>query len=201
LVTHDPVAGLQVSPTGQLTGAPEQVPPAHTSPVVHRLPSLHAAVLFACAQPEAGTHESLVQGLLSSQFGAAPPTHTPPAQVSAVVHALPSVQDTVLLACAQPDAGTQESVVHTFPSSQLRAVPATHVPVTHVSIPLQALLSLQSAFVTQPVAGALNVTLRSGRRALLAVVDSVDSRRSPFVPAAGGRMAHPTLLAGAADHA
>ena len=46
-----PVAGSQPSavhgfPSLQLTGVPEQVPPEHTSPVVHRFPSLHAAVLF-----------------------------------------------------------------------------------------------------------------------------------------------------------
>jgi hypothetical protein len=44
------------------------------------------------------------------------------------------------------------------------------------------LLSVQSAFVTQPAAGGVNVTLKSGRRAPLAAVDSLDSNRSPSVP-------------------
>ena len=73
------------------------MPAAHTSGVVQALLSLHDAVLFACAQPVAGTHESFVHGLLSSQFAAAPPTHAPAAQVSPVVQALPSLQDAVLL--------------------------------------------------------------------------------------------------------
>ena len=45
-----------------------QLPPEQTSPVVHAFRSLHEAVLFACAQPVAGTHESFVHGLPSSQF-------------------------------------------------------------------------------------------------------------------------------------
>ena len=49
------------------------------------------------AQPVAGTHESLVQGLLSSQFTAGPPVHTPVWQVSAFVQALLSLQPVPLV--------------------------------------------------------------------------------------------------------
>ena len=96
-------------------------------------------------------------------------------------------------------AGAHESVVQTLPSSQFGGVPAWQAPVTQVSSPLHALLSVQSAFVTHPPTGGVNVTLNSGRRVLLAVVDSFDSNRSPSVPV--GRIAHPKLLEGADDQA
>jgi hypothetical protein len=121
---HVPVPGLQVCPTGQLTGVPPHVPPAHTSAVVHRLPSLQALVLFACAHPLAGTQLSVVQTLPSSQLGAAPPTHAPPAHVSLVVHALPSLQGSVLFVNTHPPVGLQVSVVQTLPSLQASGVPA-----------------------------------------------------------------------------
>src|SRR5262245_39425352 len=55
----------------------------------------------------------------------------------------PSLQG--LGACVQaPVAGTQESTVHWLPSSQSTGVPATQVPATQVSTPLQRLPSLQS---------------------------------------------------------
>jgi hypothetical protein len=65
---------------------------------VQKLPSLHEAVLLAWTQPVPVLHESVVHGLASSQFGAAPPTQIPPAQVSTAVQALPSLHDTVLFA-------------------------------------------------------------------------------------------------------
>src|SRR5207249_1024255 len=82
------------------------------------LPSSHGAVLGACTQPVAGSHESMVQTFPSSQLRAGPPVHRPFEQASPVVHALPSLQARVFGACMHPTAGSQESVVHTFPSSQ-----------------------------------------------------------------------------------
>ena len=119
-----PFVGLQVWPPGQLTGVPEQVPAEQASLVVQRLASLQDAVLLACTQPVPVLQESSVQGLESSQFGAAPPTQRPPAQASFAVQALPSLQATVLFVCEQPVAGMQVSVVQTLPSSQFGAVPA-----------------------------------------------------------------------------
>ena len=89
--------------------------------------------------------------------------------------------------------------MQTLLSSQFGAVPAWQLPLTHVSSPLHALLSVQSALVTHPPTGGVNVTLKLGRRVLLAVVDSLDSNRRPSVPV--GRIAHPLLLDGLADHA
>jgi hypothetical protein len=65
-------------------------PFAQTSPVVHRLLSLHGAVLFAFWQPLVASQLSSVHTFPSSQLGAAPPTHAPAEQVSFVVHSLPS---------------------------------------------------------------------------------------------------------------
>src|SRR5207244_10752266 len=73
-----------------------------------------------------------------------PPTHVPPEHVSLVVQALPSSHGTVLGACTQPVAGSHESVVHTFPSSQLRAGPPVHRPFEQVSPVVHALPSSQA---------------------------------------------------------
>ena len=62
------------------------------SPVVQALPSVHAAVLLAWAQPLAGLQESSVQTLPSSQLRGVPPTQVPAlSQVSLVVQKLPSL--------------------------------------------------------------------------------------------------------------
>src|SRR5437870_1925627 len=62
-----------------------------------------------------------------------PPTHVPPEHVSLVVQALPSSHGRVLAACMQPVAGSHESVVQTFPSSQLRAGPPMQRPFEQAS--------------------------------------------------------------------
>src|SRR6266849_2885098 len=162
LVCTQPVSGLQASvvqtlPSSQLgAGPPTQVPPLQVSLVVQAFPSLQGLVLLVCTQPVAGLQLSSVQTLPSSQLGAGPPTHAPPAQVSLVVQAFPSLQGLVLLTCVHPLAGLQPSVVQTFPSSQLGAGPPTHAPAAQVSLVVQAFPSLQGAVLlmcTQPVAG------------------------------------------------
>jgi len=94
-LSHSPVPVLQVCPPGQLL-VPAQTPPPHTSLLVQATPSSHDEVLLAFWQPEAGTQVSVVHTLPSLQLGAAPPTQVPPAQVSLVVQALPSVHGAVL---------------------------------------------------------------------------------------------------------
>ena len=74
------------------------------------------------------SQESSVHTLPSSQFGGAPPTHAPPEQVSAVVHASESSHEAVLFALTQPEAESHESSVHTLLSSQLGGAPPTHAP-------------------------------------------------------------------------
>src|SRR6266849_184134 len=85
LVCTQPVAGTQLSsvqtlPSSQLgAGPPTQVPPLQVSLVVQAFPSLQGLVLLVCTQPVAGLQLSSVQTLPSSQLGAGPPTHAPPA--------------------------------------------------------------------------------------------------------------------------
>jgi hypothetical protein len=71
-VKTQPLAGLQESSVHALESlhvmvVPEHVPPLHTSPVVHALPSLQEAPLFpgVCTQAFE-THESTAQGLESA---------------------------------------------------------------------------------------------------------------------------------------
>jgi hypothetical protein len=148
---------VQTFPSSQFAGdPPTQLPPKHASPVVQALPSLQGNVLLTCEQPEAGTHESVVQALLSLQSGAGPPTQEPPAQLSLVVHALPSLQGSVLFVCVQPVAGLQPSLVQTLESLQFGAGPPTQKPLAQVSPVVHASPSLHGdvLFVcVQPVAG------------------------------------------------
>src|SRR5207249_1046767 len=100
--------------------------------------------------------ESSEQTLPSSQLGAGPPTQEPPAQVSLVVQALPSLQGEVLWVWTQPVGGRQQSSVQALPSSQLGAGPPTQWNRAQVSLVVQALPSLHGAVLlvwTQPVAG------------------------------------------------
>ena len=177
-VLTQPVAGTHASSVQTLLSLqfvaepPTQNPPEHVSAVVQALPSLQEAVLFALTHPVAGTHESSVQTLLSLQFGAEPPTQDPPAQVSAVVQALPSSQEAVLFALTHPVAGTHESSVQTLLSLQFVAEPPTHAPPAQVSAVVQALLSLQDAVLfalRQPVAG----THESSVQGLLSLHEAV----------------------------
>ena len=176
-------SSVQMFPSSQSGGGPPlHAPPPQASFVVQAFPSLHEAVLLAWAQPVAGTHESsvqrfpssqeavlltcrqpvagtqesVVQAFPSSQLGGAVPTQPPPLQVSVVVQAFPSLQETVLLAWAQPVAATQESLVQALPSSQPRGGPPTHAPPLQVSEVVQAFPSLQEIVLlvwVQPVAG------------------------------------------------
>jgi hypothetical protein len=61
------------------------------------------------------------------------------------VHALPSLHDAALFACAQPVAGLQESVVHELLSLQSTRLPPMQKPVSQWSPLVQALPSSQLA--------------------------------------------------------
>src|SRR5881397_297490 len=162
---------------GQMGGGPPtQVPPAQVSAVVQSSLSSHGELFAVFMQPVAGSHESVVHTLLSSQLRAGPPTQAPPAQVSAVVQALPSLQDRVfgvpahtlaaqvspevqglrsshgrvLGVFTQPVAGSHVSVVHTLPSTQLGGGPPTQTPPAQVSAVVQALPSLQGSVFGVP---------------------------------------------------
>src|SRR2546423_810969 len=94
-----PLAGSHESAVEKVPSSPlRRRPPLHRPPDPHRqtslvvqaLPSSHGAVFGVWTQPLAGSQESSVQGLPSSQLSSGPPAHAPAAQVSAVVQALPS---------------------------------------------------------------------------------------------------------------
>ena len=112
--------------------------------LVQTLPSSQARVFAACTHPTAGSHESVVQALPSSQASGGPPWHAPSAHVSCAVQGFPSSHAAVLGAMVQsPVAGSQESVVQTLPSSQLRAAVWTQPSAgSHESV-VHTLLSLQ----------------------------------------------------------
>src|SRR5205823_3477604 len=98
--------GVQTSfPVAQLVVPAAQAPP---SPVSHgMLPPVGGPVMPVLVQPEAGSHASLVQTLVSSQLGGGPPWHIPPLQASPVVQALLSLHGAMLLLWTQPLAGSQ----------------------------------------------------------------------------------------------
>ena len=146
---------MHTFPSLQFFGVPAQTALPHTSLSVHGFPSSHASVLSVCVHPDAGAHPSAVQTFPSSQLGAGPPTQTPPAHVSFVVHASPSVQAIVLFVCVHPDAGSQPSVVQTFPSSQFSAGPPTQTPPPQVSFVVHTLPSLQAAPLAMIVAAVV----------------------------------------------
>jgi len=94
----------------------------------------------ACRQPLAGSQVSVVQAFPSSQPTGRPP-HRPAAQTSPVVQAFASSHGVPSAGvCVQPLAGSQVSLVQTFPSSQVTGLP-THPPAAQTSAVVQALPS------------------------------------------------------------
>jgi hypothetical protein len=163
LACVQPVAELHASlvqpfPSSQLSGwPPTHDPVEQISPVVQALPSLHGLLLFVNSQPIVGSQESSVQTLPSLQVGGGPPTQAPSAQVSLVVHALPSLHGLVLFTFRHPMGASQLSSVQTLPSPQLGGGPPTHTPPEQASPVVQAFPSLQSTLLSvnaQPVPGS-----------------------------------------------
>src|SRR5437899_3146448 len=155
---------VQGLPSLQLSAVPAaHVPAWHVSAPLHTLPSLHEIpfATAACWQPCTGSHVSVVQGLLSLQLGSVPAVQRPGRHVSAPLHSFPSLHGVPFgtAGCWQPVTGSQMSVVHGFPSSQLRDDPAVQVPDRHVSAPLHTLPSLHevpfaSAVCRHPPSGS-----------------------------------------------
>src|SRR5438067_11968462 len=110
-------------------GPPTQVPPAQVSAVVQALLSSHGELFAVFTQPVAGSHESVVHTLLSSQLRAGPPTQAPPAQVSAVVQALPSLHDRVFGVPAHTPAAQVSAEAQGLRSSRGRVVGVSARPV------------------------------------------------------------------------
>ena len=146
-------------PSLHTLAVPLQVPPEHTSPLVHSELSLQVAVLWVCWQVPL-LHASLVHGLLSlqaapgwqllPQFWIAvnwqlppPPPPPPPWAQASAVHGLPSLHTTGVP--EQTPFLHASCVVQPVPSLQLPVLSsvATHWPVVaeQASV-VQALLSL-----------------------------------------------------------
>src|SRR5438093_388430 len=112
-------------------------------------------------QARTALHVSVVHALPSSQLRGVPTVQIPDRHVSAPLHTLPSLHEVPLktAGCWHPVTGSQMSVVHGFPSSQLRDDPAVQVPDRHVSAPLHTLPSLHevplaSAVRRHPLSGS-----------------------------------------------
>jgi len=144
-----PAVGLHASSVQgllslQLSAEPaEHAPSWQTSPVVQGSPSLQASVFAVKVQPWSATQLSSVQGLPSTQLRAGPPTQSPSAQVSLVVHRSPSLQASVLKVCEQPPAGSQVWLVQGLLSVQSNAPAPVQLPPWQVSVGVQALPSSQ----------------------------------------------------------
>ena len=97
-----------------------------------------------CAHlPLALSQVSAVHGSPSSQLTGSAPMHRPPAHVSVMVQALPSVHGSaawVAVTTQPPVVGLHSSDVHGLPSSQTTGL-ETHTPVTHCSLIVHRLLS------------------------------------------------------------
>jgi hypothetical protein len=140
---------VQTLPSSQFGGAPpRQAPAAHVSFVVQASLSSQGDVLFVFTHPVPESQESSVQTLPSSQFGGAPPTQTPAAQVSFVVQALLSSQGAMLFVFTHPVPASQESSVQILPSSQLGGAPPTQTPSEQISAVVHASLSSQGTVLS-----------------------------------------------------
>ena len=151
LVWAQPLAGRHASLVQALLSSqsvaalamPAQLPPLQVSKSVQAFPSSQAEVLGVLTQPVKGAHEPLVHGLPSLQSTPCP-MHKPFAQLSLVVHRLPSSHGLVVLAWLQaPVLASQPSTVQGLLSSQFVGVPALHRPATQVSPTVHALPSSQ----------------------------------------------------------
>ena len=140
-------AGAHLPVTASQVLAAQAVFPAmsHTTTVAR---SIAQTLALQISEP---LHKLASSNLAQSAFLAhwhvnAPPWHAPSLHASPLVQPLPSSQATALLACKQPDFGSQESVVQRFLSSHPAAstTPA-HTPSLQLSALVQALSSSQSA--------------------------------------------------------
>ena len=146
-LTESQVSTVQGLPSSQLMPPePLHTPAVHMSLALHELPSLHTvpSVTFLYWQPSLPSQVSLVHTLLSLQSTAAP-LHLPAAQVSLVVHTVPSSHAAVLLAWAQPVLLAQVSSVHTVLSLQSVGFDWVHAPPKQVSPVVQASPSSHTA--------------------------------------------------------
>jgi hypothetical protein len=135
---------VQELPSSQSSGVPGwQVPPEQVSFPLQTLPSLHdvPSCTAACWQPATASHESTVQGLLSSQLSAgvtvwqlpSVPQASTPLQTLWSLHVSSAGLHTHVYWCWQPATASQLSAVHPLLSSQLSGLPGWQLPLEQVS--------------------------------------------------------------------
>lgn len=110
-------SSVQATPSSHEAPGTQTVP-TQRSPLVQALWSSQVPELGVFTQPAPATQASSVQAFPSSQSRGAPAQAPSLPQTSPAVHESPSLQVTPARAvCTQPDA-SQESSVHSLPSSQ-----------------------------------------------------------------------------------
>jgi hypothetical protein len=148
-VNTQPCAGRHASsvqglPSAQASAAPPaQTPAAQASSVVQASPSSHGATTGRTVQPTAESQLSAVHGLESLQSTRLPDWHAPAAQTSPSVQKSPSWHGSEFTTTTQPEAGSQDSVVHGFESAQSTRAPGIHWPLSQRSPWVHAFSSLQ----------------------------------------------------------
>jgi hypothetical protein len=141
---------VHVSLSAQTLAAPAlHDPPLHASPTLHASPSLHCAALALLLHAAvAGSHVSVVHGLLSLHVLAVPLWQEPPPHTSPSLHALPSLHGALLLLWLHPPVlGSHASLVQALPSSHATALPPTQLPPWQASPLVQGLPSLHAALL------------------------------------------------------
>jgi hypothetical protein len=115
---------------------------------LHAFPSLQAVPFTtgAWVQPNTGSQPSVVQELPSLQLSGVPAAHVPAWHDSAPLHGFVSPHGVPFRTgvVVHPEVALQPSTVHALPSLQTSGVPATQVPLWHVSAPLQTVESAQA---------------------------------------------------------
>lgn len=117
---------------------PKHSPSTQVSSSVQASPSSHDPGTGSCSQPLAGSQESSVQALPSSQSTGGPLTQAPPEHTSGSVHSSSSLHGSLLGTCPQPLTGSQVVSVHGLPSSGHSIGAPTQSPSRHMSRSVQA---------------------------------------------------------------
>jgi hypothetical protein len=147
--TQEPLLALQMSGAAQCGVGPAQTPAVQTSPSVQRLLSLQAvpsaAGVWAEQTPVAGKQVPATwqASVATGQVTGLPPTQAPAWQVSAVVQALPSLQEVPLAAGVWAE-HTPVDVLQVPGTLQVVAVQTTGAPPEQVPRPLQVSVVVQA---------------------------------------------------------
>src|SRR5262245_42097148 len=163
---RQPITGSHESlvhalPSSQFLGVLAHVPPSQCSFWLHSLPSKQSESIVqqpgidVLRQPPGEAHESAVHGLPSLQSRSGGCVQFPLWQVCSALPGSPSEHEEASgwSTCWHPTAGSQESAVQGFASSQERGS-LTHTPASQRSLIVQSLPSAQSSSIVHATACA-----------------------------------------------